>query len=100
MQSIKAAVKKGPVLAFLSALNDVFKLYKAGIIREEDGCQGDDLDHIAVIVGWGRISRGLEYYIVKNSFGATWGENGYFRIEITEGKGACGINQDIHYVNF
>ena len=35
---------------------------------------------------------GMEFYLVKNDFGTQWGEQGYVRIEVTDGLGTCGIN--------
>ena len=98
-QSIKMALKyAGPLSVTLSTENDAFNFYKTGIITAMDDCFGIE-DHSAVIVGWGRNYQNLvEYYIVKNSFGADWGEQGYFRIEITEGAGTCGINRDVIFV--
>ena len=97
VKSIKAALSKGPVSVTLSFGNDVFRLYKAGIISASDGCEGAP-DHAAVIVGWSINKNGVEYYIVKNSFGNSWGEGGYFRIEITDGEGTCRINRNVWFV--
>jgi hypothetical protein len=36
----------------------------------------------------------MVYILVKNSWGATWGDNGYIKLASVEGKGICGINQD------
>lgn len=53
------------------------------------GCTKTGLDHAVLLVGYG-VENDTPYWIVKNSWGAKWGEDGYFRI--TRGKGTCGIN--------
>jgi len=56
-------------------------------------CDPESLDHAVLIVGYGvedTIVGKYPYWVVKNSWGADWGESGYFRI--TRGYGSCGIN--------
>ena len=55
------------------------------------------VDHAVVIVGYGTSSTGMAFWTVRNSYGTTWGESGYFKVEQTEGLGVCGINQDVAY---
>ena len=59
------------------------------------GCKSDgsQLNHAVLAVGYGHdAASGKDYWTVKNSWGAQWGEDGYFRIE--RGVGACGINTE------
>jgi len=68
--------------------------YSSGIVDPwfEDECDPTQLDHALLIVGWG-VEKGIfettPYWIVKNSWGASWGESGYFRIY--RGSNVCGI---------
>jgi len=63
--------------------------YIKGIITDQT-C-GESLDHAILAVGYGVDSDGTEYYIVKNSWGNKWGEDGYVRIGAVDGQGICGI---------
>jgi len=86
---MKTALTVGPITVAISA-DANYLSYKGGIIKEKD-C-GDKTNRFALSVGWGTDDTEGDFYIVKESFGTTWGESGYARISITEGKGTCGIN--------
>ena len=76
----------GPLSAALNA--DPLMWYDSGII-DDDSCDPTALDHGVLLVGYG-TDGGVDYWLVKNSWGESWGEDGYFRI--VRGKGMCGIN--------
>lgn len=48
------------------------------------------IDHAVTVVGYG-TENGLDYFTVRNTWGTSWGENGYVRIARTAGEGICGI---------
>jgi len=56
-----------------------------------DPACGTEIDHGVLAVGYGKEGD-QEYFIVKNSWGAQWGDNGYVKIGVAEGQGVCGIN--------
>jgi len=85
------------VTASLNAASGVFQLYGSGII-DSPMC-GTQLNHSVLAVGYG-VEDGKEYLILKNSWGVNWGEKGYVRVALTEGKGTCGVNQDASYPTF
>ena len=88
-EQLKAALEKGPVAVAVQGHSLVFMQYSGGIIS--DSSCGTDTNHAALAVGYG-FENGMEYYLVKNSWGTQWGDNGYVKIAITEGSGICGIN--------
>jgi len=88
---MKAALNDRPVSVALAASSDEFGLYKSGVITGSD-C-GTDITHAVLAIGYGTDENGTEYFLVKNSWAATWGDAGYLRIGISDGAGTCGINQ-------
>jgi len=81
-------VEVGPLSAALNAA--LLQFYYGGVYNPYDFlCDPDSLDHAVLLVGYG-TEDGVEYWIVKNSWGPEWGEDGYFRI--ARGTGKCGIN--------
>ncbi|MBA0624904.1 hypothetical protein Godav_010174 [Gossypium davidsonii] len=73
-----------------------FQLYKGGVFTED--C-GSSFAHAVTIVGYGKSEEGLNYWLVKNSWGETWGENGYIRIQrdVNTPGGLCGIAMEASY---
>jgi C1A family cysteine protease len=68
---MKSAVKRGPLSVVIEADKSVFQSYKSGIFNST-AC-GTHTDHATNVVGWG-ASGGQEYWIMRNSWGTSWGE--------------------------
>jgi C1A family cysteine protease len=97
--ALKTAISTGPVSVAIEADTFVFQFYSGGILNSAS-C-GTDLDHAVVAVGYGVDPVKGEFYIVRNSWGASWGEKGYVRIAGgKDGAGICGIQSDCAYPNF
>lgn len=80
----------GPISVGVNANQD-WQLYKNGIYNPKtENCPNSNgnIDHGVVIVGYGS-ENGLDYWIIRNSWGNDWGENGYIRI--SRGKNTCGV---------
>lgn len=71
-----------------------FQFYSGGVFS--DASCGTSLDHGVLIAGYG-VSSGTKYWIVKNSWAATWGLSGYIEIANQAGAGVCGINMQASY---
>lgn len=88
-----AALDKGPVSVAVEADKSVFQSYKSGVIKS--ALCGTKLDHGVLAVGYGTSADGTDYYKVKNSWGPTWGVEGYLQIE--RGTNTCGIETQPSY---
>ena len=97
--SLKAAVTQQPVAIAIEADTRYFQSYASGILTSPS-C-GTSLDHGVLIVGYGE-SNGQKYWLVKNSWGTTWGDAGYVKIarsDSTNDAGICGIAMDPSFPN-
>eukprot|EP01060_Flectonema_neradi_P026742 TRINITY_DN35_c0_g1_i1.p1 TRINITY_DN35_c0_g1~~TRINITY_DN35_c0_g1_i1.p1 ORF type:complete len:786 (+),score=185.26 TRINITY_DN35_c0_g1_i1:1640-3997(+) len=77
--------KYGPISIALDAMTQIWWPYTGGIVSN---CCNKQPDHAVLIVGYG-IDNGQKYWLIKNSWNANWGENGYIRLE--RGSDQCGI---------
>jgi len=88
---LKAALVNGPVSVLVEADQSAFQFYSSGVVRK--GC-GADLDHAVLAVGYQKLGL-YEAFIVKNSWGTSWGSDGYIFIGTdstqNKGQGVCGI---------
>ena len=91
--ALMTAVVQQPVSVAVEADQNAFQFYSSGVMTK--AC-GTNLDHGVLLVGYGTVG-GQDYYKVKNSWGADWGDKGYILL----GRGAqfsqsgqCGIQMD------
>ncbi len=103
--AMMTALTKQPVSVAIEADQRSFQLYSSGVFS---GACGTNLDHAVLLVGYGTdSSSGLDYYILKNSWGTSWGSSGYVYLgrnndpatgkPYNGGKGQCGVLMEGSY---
>jgi len=88
---LMSALQKGPVSIAIEADQSGFQFYQGGVFKGQCGKQ---LDHGVLLVGYG-TEGGDDYWLVKNSWGASWGDDGY--IKLIRGQDQCGLADSASY---
>jgi len=96
--ALMAAIQLGPVSIAIEADQPIFQFYNGGVLSSPT-CGGktvDDLDHGVLLVGYDTDNvTGLDYWLVKNSWGVAWGLKGY--IKLVRNANECGLNWAASY---
>lgn len=74
-----------------------WQFYSGGILTEEDNC-ALGLDHAVVVVGLDQAADGTNYWLVQNSWGSWWGENGFIKLEAVDGEGISSMNLHVEHI--
>ncbi|XP_042434771.1 zingipain-2-like [Zingiber officinale] len=93
------AVARQPVTVSVSILDHkkFFHLYGAGVATDI-GCGDDDeVNHSMTVVGYGTDQNDTDYWLLKNSYGSGWGDNGYIKMARGVDGGICGIIKEAVY---
>ncbi|KAK8675788.1 hypothetical protein V6N13_033851 [Hibiscus sabdariffa] len=94
--ALQKAVANQPVSVAIDASGFEFQFYSSGVFT---GSCGTQLDHGVTAVGYGEDDDGTKYWLVKNSWGTSWGEQGYIRMQrdVDAKEGLCGIAMQASY---
>jgi len=93
-QLVTAVAEKGPVAINIAAGGWTYQMYGGGVLS---GCNDYLMNHAVQLVGYGSAT-GKDYWLVRNSWGGSWGEGGYIRIQrYGEGKEPCGTDNSPWY---
>jgi cathepsin L len=98
--ALKSAVAQQPVSIAIEADQSSFQFYSGGVMT---GACGTNIDHGVLAVGYG-TQNSQDYWLVKNSWGASWGQNGYIMLGrggagYNGGAGQCGLYSSPSYAN-
>lgn len=89
--AMMTALATQPVAAFVEADQSSFQFYESGVLTAACGA---DVDLAVLVVGYGSEA-GTDFYKVKNSWGAGWGDKGYIYLargaQYNGGAGQCGV---------
>ena len=93
--AMKEALAMQPVKFSVDA--STWKQYESGIVNDTECLVGTN--HAVTAVGWGTAENGSEFWIIKNSWGTDFGENGYIRVANNQAAdyGICGVNKSPSY---
>jgi C1A family cysteine protease len=96
VSALESAVAKQPVSIAIQANQPAFQFYQEGVLT---GKCGQRLDHGVLAVGYGTWTDGTNYWKVKNSWGSSWGMDGYILIEKSDAD-LCGVLDAASYPNY
>ena len=94
-KALQQALIQQPISIAVVASGSNWQFYSSGIITD---CPSTTIDHGVLLTSYG-TSDGVDYWGVKNSWGSSWGENGYIRLarNVKQTGGTCGLTSMASY---
>jgi cathepsin L len=92
--ALLAAASQRVVSVAIEADQSIFQFYSSGVIDDPSCFQGQ-LDHGVSLIGFGTSEEGKDYWLVRNSWGSSWGDQG--DVKLIRGKNMCGIAEQPSY---
>lgn len=92
---MQALAHVGPLAIAVDASSESFQSYQDGVYDDKIACT-DQVNHAVVLVGYGTDLNGNDYWLIKNSWGTSFGENGYMKIARNR-ENLCGVASEISY---
>jgi len=87
---MKALATVGPLAVNVDASS--WRFYETGVFDGCDAKENVDINHVVQLVGYGTDPKNGDYWLVRNSWGPKYGENGYIRLS-RSAKAACGVDK-------
>ena len=85
MLDIMASLQNGPTAIALDASSFIFRFYKKGVI-DIPSRMSEQINHAVLLTGYDRDENGT-YWIIQNSWGKDWGDNGFVKLRARDGDG-------------
>jgi len=97
INAIKTAIMTYGVVDAAVYVSTAFQNYTGGVFSDASTacngspCYNTTTNHAISLVGWGHDATYGDYWILRNSWGSSWGEGGYMRIAVTSARVACSV---------
>ncbi len=102
INGIKTALQTYGVIDAAVMVTKAFEDYTSGVFIDSNtactSCEYETTNHAISLVGWGNDAAEGDYWILRNSWGAGWGESGYMRIQVNSAAVACAATYMVYSV--